>query len=313
MSLTFYNAQDQAPDVAKERIKPQPPIDLVGIQGLKMPVRLTDKLTVPSVLEAAVSLDDPKTRGIHMSRMYLTLHDFFSRKVADFAGLKKILLKIIRDQGGISQSGRLRLASEWPVQRKSLKSSARGWRVYPFFAEVSFFKTDSQFQFVMGGEALYSSTCPCSASLARQIIKRAFEKQFPRAGSLKREQALKWLASGSSLAAVPHAQKSAASFKIRLSERAKDKVSFLDFVEEVEQALGTPVQTAVKRRDEAEFARLSANNLMFCEDAVRRIARRFKGKKNILDYLIQVRHYESLHPFSVESAIAKGAPGGWRV
>ena len=312
MTLTYYDVKSKALDVAKEKIKAQPPIDLVGIHDLRMPVRLTSKLTVPSVLETAVSLDDPQTRGIHMSRMYLTLHDFFSEKTADFAGLKKILAKIIRDQGGISQSGRLRLSADWPVKRKSLKSSVWGWRVYPFFAEVSFFKKDGQFQFVMGGKAAYSSTCPCSASLARQIIKQEFEKEFP-GNSLKKKKILDWLESEKSLAATPHAQRSEAEFKISLSEKEKDKVSFLDCVAAVEGALGTPVQTAVKRQDEAEFARLNARNLMFCEDAVRRVALYFKGKKNILDYLIRVRHCESLHPFSVESAIAKGAPGGWRV
>ena len=40
----------------------------------------------------------------------------------------------------------------------------------------------------------------------------------------------------------------------------------------MEAALGTPVQTAVKREDEQAFARLNAANLMFCEDAARRVA-----------------------------------------
>ena len=37
----------------------------------------------------------------------------------------------------------------------------------------------------------------------------------------------------------------------------------------MEAALGTPVQTAVKREDEQAFARLNGRNLMFCEDAPR--------------------------------------------
>ena len=39
-----------------------------------------------------------------------------------------------------------------------------------------------------------------------------------------------------------------------------------------EGALKTPVQSAVKREDEQAFARLNGRNLMFCEDAARRIA-----------------------------------------
>ena len=43
-------------------------------------------------------------------------------------------------------------------------------------------------------------------------------------------------------------------------------------IDRVEQALGTPVQTVVKREDEQAFARLNGENLMFCEDAARRMA-----------------------------------------
>ena len=46
----------------------------------------------------------------------------------------------------------------------------------------------------------------------------------------------------------------------------------VELIDRVEQALGTPVQTAVKREDEQAFAALNARNLMFCEDAARRVA-----------------------------------------
>ena len=39
----------------------------------------------------------------------------------------------------------------------------------------------------------------------------------------------------------------------------------------LEDELKTPVQAAVKREDEQEFARLNGQNLMFCEDAARKI------------------------------------------
>ena len=44
-----------------------------------------------------------------------------------------------------------------------------------------------------------------------------------------------------------------------------------DLVDLVENSLKTPVQAAVKREDEQEFARLNGQNLMFCEDAARRL------------------------------------------
>ena len=80
----------------------------------------------------------------------------------------------------------------------------------------------------------------------------------------------------------------------------------------MEHALGTPVQVAVKRSDEQEFAKLNAQNLLFSEDAARRIQNVFKQKKWMKDYLIHVTHFESLHPFEVDCLITKDAPNGFQ-
>ena len=80
-----------------------------------------------------------------------------------------------------------------------------------------------------------------------------------------------WLASERGLAATPHAQRSRADVRVELRP-AFDELPLAALIDAVEQALGTPVQTAVKREDEQAFARLNAENLMFCEDAARRVA-----------------------------------------
>lgn len=300
------------PDVAKERLKLSLPIDLVGIQDLSLPVRLTSQITVSSNVSVLVSLEDKNTRGIHMSRLYLNLHEYFSKDVLSFAGLKKVLINSIKGQKGVSKSGRIRLESKWPVLRKALKSSLLGWREYPFYFELTYSQKENSFNYIIGGEVLYSSTCPCSASLSRQIIKKDFEKAFSKQKTFKKEEVIKYLSDKKFLSATPHAQKSKAFFKLRLAENSKSSFSLLKAIDNIEKTLGTAVQTAVKREDEAEFARLNASNLMFCEDAVRRVALLFKNKKDVLDYVIRVQHYESLHPFTVESSIVKGIKGGWR-
>ena len=58
---------------------------------------------------------------------------------------------------------------------------------------------------------------------------------------------------------------------------------------------GTPVQTAVKREDEQAFARLNAENLMFCEDAARRVAAALSADPRIQRFDAEVAHFESLH------------------
>ena len=165
----------------------------------------------------------------------------------------------------------------------------------------------------LGGEILYSSTCPCSAALSRQIISSQFDEEFSGEAQIKKEKISQWLTEPSSLAAVPHGQKSKLSFRLLIKPNQKDQFSFLQFVDEMEESLATPVQTFVKREDEAEFARLNGTHLMFCEDAIRRAARCLSKYSTLLDYFVRARHYESLHPFQVESALVKGVPGGWRV
>jgi len=78
----------------------------------------------------------------------------------------------------------------------------------------------------------------------------------------------------------------------------KSRINWPDLAQlivQFESTIGTPVQTAVKRLDEQEFARLNATNLMFCEDAARRIKSSLEEMDNLKDYWFKVDHRESLH------------------
>jgi len=191
-----------------------------------------------------------------------------------------------------------------PLHRKALKSSLKGWREYPFYFEVFYSAKKKKFEFIVGGELLYSSTCPCSASLSLNLIKNNFIKKLEKKKHFTKEEILKKMSEKDFLTATAHAQKSSAFFKVKLKESSVSDFSLIDLIDKIEASLGTAVQTAVKREDEAEFARKNAENLMFCEDAVRRLAVLFK--KEFKTYSLRVEHYESLHPFTVQSQITKG-------
>ncbi|MGZ3797900.1 MAG: GTP cyclohydrolase, FolE2/MptA family, partial [Pseudobdellovibrionaceae bacterium] len=118
-----------------------------------------------------------------------------------------------------------------------------------------------------------------------------------------------WLGSTQGVIATPHAQRSEARVKVQLAS-ANSTLSFEQLIEVVEQAVQTPVQGAVKRQDEQEFALRNGQNLMFCEDASRKIKASLDLLPEICDYLIQVKHLESLHPHNAEALITKGVVGG---
>jgi hypothetical protein len=85
----------------------------------------------------------------------------------------------------------------------------------------------------------------------------------------------------------------------------------VELIDEIENALKTPVQATVKREDEQAFARLNGSNLMFCEDAGRRIQTALNADERILDFWARCTHYESLHPHNAVSVVTKGVEGGY--
>ncbi|MFC6671949.1 GTP cyclohydrolase, FolE2/MptA family [Marinobacterium aestuariivivens] len=107
--------------------------------------------------------------------------------------------------------------------------------------------------------------------------------------------------------ATPHSQRSFAKVRVRLA--GIDTFPLERLIGIIESALQTPVQTAVKREDEQAFARLNGQNLMFCEDAARRIQAALNGT----DFRIRVEHQESLHAHDAVAMAVKAIPGGYDV
>ncbi len=68
----------------------------------------------------------------------------------------------------------------------------------------------------------------------------------------------------------------------------------------------------MKREDEQAFAELNGANLMFCEDAARRVAHTLDSDRVYRDFRVKVRHEESLHAHDAVSVACKGVPGGFR-
>jgi len=170
---------------------------------------------------------------------------------------------------------------------------------------------DGKFDFELKVDDPYSSTCPYSAALARQLIQDAFNKQYEQQENVAKEDVLAWLGSTKGIVATPHSQRSVAEIKVKLSEKA-DTFPIIALIDLIEATLKTPVQAAVKREDEQEFARLNGQNLMFCEDAARQL--KFALNEQVLfdDFWLRVNHYESLHAHDAVSVTTKGIKGGYQ-
>jgi GTP cyclohydrolase I len=293
------------PDVAHDAALLARPLDWVGMERIALPVRIADAaggaVQVAASADVAVDLHDPQARGIHMSRLYLQLQQAFASETITPAGLRRVLQGFVESQQGLSTSARLVLRYDHLLQRAALASAHRGWKRYPVVIEATL--RDGHLRLALSLSIEYSSTCPASAALSRQLNAERFASDFANARPLSTEVVRDWLASERGLAATPHAQRSRAEVRIELRP-AFDELPVVALVDLIEAALGTPVQTAVKREDEQAFAQLNAENLMFCEDAARRIAAALASDPRIERFDASVAHFESLHPHDAVARVS---------
>lgn len=282
-------------------------LDWVGMHGIDLPVRCADGLggvtMVPARVSVQVNLADPAARGIHMSRLYLELERALGEHTLTPSGLCSLLHAMLASHADLSSRVRLRVEYSQMLKRRALVSDNAGWRFYPVTVDARLL--DEHFSVRLGCEVTYSSTCPASAALSRQINQQRFDEDF--AGAVPSQRVVRdWLGSERGMAATPHAQRSTARVLVRLAPGFDLPVS--ELIETIEQALATPVQTAVKREDEQAFARLNAENLMFCEDAARRIRVALDADQRIAGYRIRAAHHESLHPHDAVAEVGKNFP-----
>lgn len=291
------------PDVAQE-IRPSTlaPIDWVGMAEIELPILITQEdgvYRIPAKAEAKVSLDKKASRGIHMSRLYLVTQEDLTGSEMTLSLLGDATDSFLRSHEELSTKAFLQVNFEAPLSRKALKSENSAWRSYPI--ALSCQNDQGSKKYFIEATVTYSSTCPASAALSRQLIQERFKKDF-NSPSVDFNAVYAWLGTPQGIVATPHAQRSFARIKVEVE---KD-FDFKQLIDVIEEALQTAVQGAVKREDEQEFALRNGQNLMFCEDAARRVKVSLDLTKGILDFIAEFNHVESLHPHNAVSQISKG-------
>ncbi len=298
------------PDVASERpeIKMSGALDWVGMRGIEVPITLKDQqgLIYRTAGRAGtwVSLENQESRGIHMSRLFKDLQAELEKSALDFSVLAVVLEKFLASHQDLSQKARIEIQFQALLERKALKSDNKGWRTYP--VRLSGIQERGQAgKFYLDTVVTYSSTCPASAALSRQLIQENFKDHF-RGSALDFKTIFDFLGTSAGIVATPHAQRSEARVKVQVDVGASLLFEFEHLIDLIEHALQTPVQTVVKREDEQAFALRNGQNLMFCEDAARRMQVALLSESRIIDFIAQMSHLESLHPHDAVSIVSRG-------
>ncbi len=311
MKAESSNIEHPMPDIAMRSLEhDHGTLDWVGMREIRLPVRVQDGAEICEVVGSVqmyVDLLDPKAKGIHMSRLYVLLDEATRSRTFSPASLQQFLQEMLDSHSEVSSRAYLEMSFERPLRRSSLVTDHAGWGSYPGTIRGIRSTTDRIVE--MCFTVKYSSTCPASAALARQSIQEQFEQDFEQSNTVEPKHVKRWLGSTQGIVATPHGQRSRADITVRLSEHSEN-FPLTELIDRVENSLATPVQTAVKREDEQEFALLNGQNPMFCEDASRRLKQSLEETAGLLDFLVRVEHFESLHAHNVASWVAKGVPGG---
>lgn len=286
------------------------PLSWVGMQGIDLPVPVREPgchRDVHARVDAQVDLPRPEAKGIHMSRLYRLLETLSQGEGLTPAGLRLLLDRMIESHADCgSGNARLHVAFDLLARRPALVSEGlSGWTSYPVRIDASL--VDAAYACRLEVRVGYSSTCPCSSALSRQIVEQGFRDAFVGKVAVTPDEVAVWLRDNAT-AATPHSQRSEAQVSIEADPTANG-FGLLALIDRIEAALQTPVQTAVKRADEQAFAVLNGRNLMFVEDAARRINAALADQPRPR---VHVRHLESLHPHDAVAWTQPDAFPLWR-
>lgn len=282
------------PDVTSD-VNAETPATLqwVGMEDIAVPISLRlqneNLQTIAAKANVYVSLEKPEVKGIHMSRLHSTINQL-SEQDLNKQTIVQLLNEMIKSQSNIGEEAKIELEFDAILKKPALQSGESGFQTYPITIKAE--KRAKGFSYELELNIPYSSTCPCSTSLAQQLYADAINSKFS-SSTIDKADLLGWVQSSAGSIATPHSQRSYAYIRLSLDDSDWPQLPALIF--ELEEVIGTPVQTAVKRVDEQAFAKLNAENLMFCEDAARRIKFALERMNFVKNYWFKVEHQESLH------------------
>ncbi|OUR96461.1 GTP cyclohydrolase [Halobacteriovorax marinus] len=269
-------------------------IPKVGIERFRIPLRFlhSDGTIMSHDCEASMFVFcDADKNGVNMSRFCTILQEESEQGDIDSKFFKSILRRYradLRDNNSeeLIPESFLKLNFRYPIKQKSLKSNNWGWQYYECSLEGHENK-DGQIDMSLTINYEYSSTCPCSLSMAKQYEQSHANNEITEGNGI----------------ATAHSQRSNAIVTIKYN--VEKPVSINRLIELMRKAIPTETQSLVKRIDEQAFAILNGENPMFVEHASRRISTVLNQEESIIHWSAKVEHFESLHSHNAVAYISK--------
>jgi GTP cyclohydrolase I len=259
------------------------PLQKVGVNRVHIPVQYItgDGRTEQHDTEASlyVSLDSEK-KGINMSRLVIIVHEHAEKGMTALDLVKTVLEDVrwkLRDSEDEPPLANVyfKLKFRYYIAQKSLASNLMGKAAYDCILEG--IQTGETVRTFLTVNYEYSSTCPCSKTMAEQYMEEY------AAGSR----------TDGNGTATAHAQRSNAAVTVEFDPNKPILIE--DMVEKLREVIPTEVQVIVKRVDEQAFAILNGSYPVFCEDIARVVSNWLQQDDRVLDYCVVAEHFEALH------------------
>ncbi|OGW81516.1 MAG: GTP cyclohydrolase [Omnitrophica bacterium GWA2_52_8] len=274
-------------------------IDKVGINNFRLPMQFRYKdgtLRSHDVIASSYVHCPPGQGAISMSRFCEILTVEAAQGSVNAKMFRRVLGRLRRDlrerpTDHLFRFAFLKLKFKYALKQMSLKSPNWGWQYYDCELEGVEDK-DSKIRMYLTVYYQYSSTCPCSLSMAKQ-----YENAFAQGET----------AEGNGIANA-HSQRSQAKCTVEYVPDSDFCVE--DLVNLLRQAVPTETQSLVKRVDEQAFAILNGQHPVFVEHVVRRFRYALNQEPRVQDWTVAVEHWESLHSHNAVAVMRKGITGG---
>jgi GTP cyclohydrolase I len=319
----YYPRNADLPDPQVDPVIPgsRIPIDKVGVSGVDLPVKFSRRdggvQELHSLVSLYGSLDSPDAKGLNLSRFPIIMHEELANQLS-IDGVRTILDRLQVAQSSTSVYCKMKFKYQWTQEalrtRKRLpntKPDGTSWsesdpevfmiddgKVWSTEKEVGHIfydcvlegqKHGDEYKFFLTVNYIFSSTCPCSFTLAQHaMVTRG-------------------------VAANGHSQRSIAQITVEFSPDTP--VYIEDIVEMARIQVPTECVVICRRIDEQSFAELNGANLLFVEDSIRLLYEgldsMFNAKK-VLDFRLVIDHLESLHNWAATAVTCKGIPNGLR-
>ena len=247
------------------------PIKKVGVTNIRLPFKLNLRSggNIDMVSDTSIYTNLCKSKkGISMSRLLISIQPYLNN------GLNSQIIKKCLDEicnAIVADNSYLKFEFELPILKKSPISDY----IFPLYYKCSFegIKEQDKYQFIQTVNIQYSSYCPCSAALSKDLLKTNSNQGFP------------------------HAQRSFTKVKIlkEINENDKNIIWLEDIIDMVIDNIKTQPYPIIKRIDEQEIARIASENPLFVEDAIRIISYNLDKMDGITQWAVKCVHEESIH------------------